>query len=54
MIKLRVVNVDTEIIEKLRRDDLSTKMKSLEFCKFLVIEEENGKIIIANGITRII
>lgn len=50
VLKLRIVNVDTKIIEKLRRDNLSTKMKSLEFCTFLVIEEENDRIIGASGI----
>jgi len=47
---MRVVDVDSEIIKRLRKDGLSTKMKSLEFCKFLVIEENNGEIIGASGI----
>ena len=50
MIKMKSVDVDEEIIERLRKDELSTKMKSLEFCKFLIIEEENGKVIGASGI----
>lgn len=47
---MRVVNVDSHLINRLRSDGLSTKMKSLEFCKFLVIEEDNGKIIGASGV----
>lgn len=47
---MKVVNVDTKIIDELRKSNLSTKMKSLEFCKFLVIEEENNEIIGASGI----
>lgn len=47
---MRVIEVDLQIIDRLRKDGLSTKMKSLEFCKFLIIEEENGKIIGVSGI----
>ena len=47
---MKVVNVDKNIIRDLRQSGLSAKMKSLEYCKFLVIEEDKGKIIGAGGI----
>ena len=47
---MRIVNVDKNFIDKLRESGLSKKMKSLEYCTFLVIEEEKGKIIGASGI----
>ncbi len=47
---MRVVDVDDNIIQELRNSGLSSEMKSLEFCKFLVIEEEHGKIVAASGI----
>lgn len=47
---MRIVDVDEKIIRDLRLSGLSEKMKSIEFCKFLVIEEDKGKIIGAAGI----
>jgi len=47
---MKVVNVDEKIIRDLRQSGLSDKMKSLEFCKFLIIEEDKEKIIGAGGI----
>jgi len=47
---MRVVDVNKNIIKELRRSRLSQKMKFLEKCEFLVIEEHNGKIIAASGI----
>jgi len=47
---LKIVDVDENIIQKLRSSRLSNKMKSLEYCKFLVIEEQEGQIIGASGI----
>jgi len=50
VIKMRVVDVDAKIIQDLRQSGLSSKMKSLELSKFLVIEEDKEKIIGAAGI----
>ena len=47
---MRVVKVDKEIIKKLRESRLSTEMKSLENCDFLIIIEREEKIIAASGI----
>jgi len=47
---LKIVDADKNTIKKLRDSGLSTSMKSLEFCKFLVIEEHDEKIIGASGI----
>jgi len=47
---MKVVEVDKKIIEGLRHSELSREMKSLEFCKFLIIEESPEKIIGASGI----
>jgi len=49
-IKMRIVDIDAKIIRDLRQSGLSAKMKSFEFCKFLVIEEDKEKIIGAAGI----
>ena len=46
---MKIVDVDDSIIKKLRESGLSKEMKSLEFCKFLVIEEKDGKMIGAGG-----
>jgi len=47
---MRIVDVDEDIIKELRSSGLSQKMKFLEKCKFLVIEESDGKIKAASGI----
>ena len=50
---MRVVNVDKNIIHQLKDSDLLDEMKSLELCDWLVVHEEEGKIIgagAANGI----
>lgn len=48
--KMRIVSIDNMIIQELRRSGLSHEMKSLEACKFLVIEEREGKIVGAGGV----
>ena len=48
--KLRVVDFNDEIKKKLEDYGFSNKMKSLEHCSFLVIEERNGKIVGAGGL----
>ena len=50
---MRTVNVDKKIITKLRESGISDEMKSLELCDWLVIHEEEGKVVGAgasNGI----
>jgi len=47
---MKIVNVDKLIITKLRESGLSKEMKSLENCDFLIIFEQNEKIIGAGGI----
>ena len=47
---MKIVNNDEGIIEQLRKSGLSKKMKSLESCDFLAIEEKDGKIIGAGGV----
>tara|TARA_A100001037_G_scaffold276394_1_gene275654 strand:- start:501 stop:1067 length:567 start_codon:yes stop_codon:yes gene_type:complete len=46
---MKIVNVSDDIISRLRCSDISTKMRSLESCEWLVLEEENGKILGAAG-----
>ena len=43
---MKIVNVSDDIISRLRCSDISTKMRSLESCEWLVLEEENGKILL--------
>ena len=50
IIKMRVVDTDESIIQGLRRTGLSKEMGSLESCSFLVLEEDNGKIVGAGGV----
>ena len=50
---MRIVNVDKNIISKLRESGISHEMKSIELCDWLVIHEEQGKIIGAAGISTI-
>ena len=38
---MKIENINKNIIEKLRKSDISTKMKSLESCDWVVVEEEN-------------
>lgn len=47
---MKIVNTNKNIIEQLRKSGLSQKMKSLESCDFLAIEEKEGKIIGAGGV----
>jgi len=47
---MKVVKMDENLRNRLRESGLSQKMKSLEFCKFLIIEEENNVIVAATGI----
>ena len=47
---MRIVNVDRDIIQKLRKTELYKEMSSLGFCDFLVLEERDGKIIGVSGI----
>ncbi len=46
---MRIVNVDNNIIDELRKSDISTKMKSLESCEWVVLEEMDGIIVGAAG-----
>ena len=46
---MRIVNVSTEIINRLRNSGISTKMRSLESCEWFVLEEKEGKIAGAAG-----
>lgn len=50
IIIMKVVYVDSEIIQRLRESGLSGEMKSLENCDFLIILEHNNKIVAASGI----
>ena len=47
---MRIVNVDNNIIKELRKCDISTKMRSLESCEWVVLEEIDGIIIGAAGL----
>ena len=47
---VRTADTDGEIIGRLRESGLSVQMKSLEHCKFLVVEEDGGRIIGACGV----
>ena len=47
---MKVVEMNNAVLQKLQESGLLKKMKSLEDCKFLVIEEEKEKIIGASGI----
>src|SRR5690349_16783480 len=50
IIIMKIVDVNSEIIQRLRETGLSSGMKSLENCDFLVIIEHNNKVIAASGI----
>lgn len=47
---MRTTNTDGEIVGKLRESGISRQMKSLESCKFLVVEEADGRIVGACGV----
>lgn len=47
---MKIVEVNSSIIERLRESRLSQQMRSLENCKFLVMVEYDGKIVGASGI----
>ena len=48
---MRIVNVDKNIITKLRESGISLEMKSIESCDWVVIEEEEeGKVVGAAGL----
>ena len=47
---MQVVTVDKKIIERLRKSGISSEMKSIELCDWLVIQEMNGNILGAAGI----
>lgn len=47
---MRVVDFNDDIKKKLEDSGLSNKMKSLEHCSFLVIEERDGGVIGAGGL----
>ncbi|MDC0171498.1 GNAT family N-acetyltransferase [Candidatus Nitrosopelagicus sp.] len=46
---MKIVDIDKNIIEKLRKSNISTKMKSLESCDWLVLEEKGDIIKAAAG-----
>jgi len=46
---MKIVEVNKKIRERLRESGLSKEMKSLEFCEFIAIAENAGKIIGASG-----
>ena len=48
--KIKIEDRNKELIEKLRSSGISTKMKSLEDCDFLIYVEHNKKIIGAGGV----
>jgi len=41
---MQIIDVDNKIILELRKSGLSKEMKSLEFCKFLIIEKDGKNI----------
>lgn len=47
---MKVVNIDSKIKKKLQESGLLNEMSNLEECDFLVIAEQNGKIIGASGV----
>lgn len=46
---MKIIEVDTDVINKLRNSGISDEMKTLESCSWLVLEEQNEKIIGAAG-----
>ena len=47
---MRTTDTSPAIIDRLRESGLSKQMTSLESCKFLVIEEDGGRIVGAGGV----
>ena len=47
---MRTTNTDDAIVGELRESGLAQRMKSLELCKFLVVEEDGGRIVGACGV----
>ena len=47
---MRVVNVDENVIRQLKNSEILDEMKSLELCDWLVIHEEQGRIVGAGGV----
>ena len=47
---MKIIEVNDNIIQELRKSGLSREMKSLESCKWVVLEEQDGKIIGAVGL----
>ena len=41
---MKIINIDKNIIRKLRESGLSAEMKSLESCDWIVLYEENGMV----------
>ena len=50
---MRMVNVDKNIITKLRESGISDEMKSLELCDWLIIHEHQNRIIGVAGVSTI-
>jgi len=50
IIEMRIVDTNESTIQELRRSGLSKEMGSLESCSFLVLEEDNGRVVGAGGV----
>ena len=46
---MRIVDVDNKIVQKLRRSDTSMQIRTLESADWIVIDENDGKIVGAVG-----
>ena len=46
---MKVIDVDNKIVQKLRRSDTSMQIRTLESADWIVIDENNGKIVGAVG-----
>ena len=47
---MKIVDIDLEIKNRLKKSGLLDEMSNLESCDFLVIAEHNGEIIGASGV----
>ena len=47
---MTIVDLDEEIVSKLRNSRIAVEMKNLESCDWIVYEEQNGKIIGTAGV----
>lgn len=47
---MRTVSANAEVVRRLRESGLSGRMRSLESCRFLVIEEDGGRMVGACGV----